>query len=102
VFAHGGEPTISVLLHLCPEDMKLENAQRIPFTSPWRGLEVPAPYTVRMNGTNVTVYMDMSEIAPTGGSGDPAQGSAEKGKIMFDRMVEFIAEFVTKYREVKM
>jgi creatinine amidohydrolase len=102
VFAHGGEPTISVLLYLCPEDMKLDNPQRIPFTSPWRGLEVPAPYTVRLNGTNVTVYMDMAEIAPTGGSGDPAQGSAEKGRIMFERMVEFIADFVTKYRVVKM
>jgi len=102
VFAHGGEPTISVLLYLCPEDMRMENLQPIPFTSPWRGLDVPAPYTVRMNDANVTVYMNMAEIAPTGGSGDPAQGSAEKGKIMFDRMVEFIADFVTKFRTVEM
>ncbi|HZQ06791.1 MAG TPA: creatininase family protein [Anaerolineae bacterium] len=102
VFAHGGEPTISVMMYLCPEDMQLENLQRISFTSPWNNFEIPGPNAIRMNGANVTVYMNFAELIPTGGTGDPAQGSADKGKIMFDRMVDFIAAFVPEFRKVPM
>lgn len=48
------------------------------------------------------LYMAFPDIAPTGASGDPTQASPEKGRIMFERMVNLVAGFVAQFRRVAM
>jgi creatinine amidohydrolase/Fe(II)-dependent formamide hydrolase-like protein len=102
VFAHGGEPGASLMLYLTPDDMQLEGAERHAPESPWNGLKVVGPNTVRIGQSDLTVYINFADVAPTGGLGDPSQADADKGKIMFDRMVDVITEFVAQFRKIDM
>jgi creatinine amidohydrolase len=102
VFAHGGQPSSSLLLHLFPDDVRMDKTERHVFDSPWRDFEVPGPQQVRVNGATINMYMAFPEITPTGSAGDPTVASAEKGKIMFERMVDAVSAFVEKFRAVKM
>jgi creatinine amidohydrolase len=102
VFAHGGEPGASLMLYLTPDDMRMEGAERHPPQSPWNGLEVVGPNSVRIGKSDLTVYINFADVAPTGGLGDPSLADAERGKIMFDRMVDVIAEFVARFRKIEM
>lgn len=96
-FAHGGEPTISLLMYLAPEGMRMEGAGRTSLAHSWRGLEVKGPSSVRVGDLTATVYMDFGELAPAGGSGDPTQATAKKGEIIFARVVDAVAEFVDTF-----
>ena len=102
VFAHGGEPTISLMMYLTPDDMRLEGARRIDYPSPLPGFDISGLGAVKVGGSTINVYMDMNKIAPSGGGGDATQGSVEKGRIMFERMVDLMVDFVTRFRAVDM
>lgn len=102
VFAHGGQPSSSLLLHLFPNDVRMDKAERHVFESPWRDFDVPGPHQVRVNGATINMYMAFPEITPTGSAGDPTVASAEKGKIMFERMVDAVAMFVEKFSALNM
>lgn len=102
VFAHGGEPGVSLLLYLTPDAMKMEGVQKRLIATPWHGFDVVGPHVVRLGESTVNIYVDYADLAPTGGLGDPTQASVEKGRIMFERMVEFVVHFVARFREVEM
>jgi creatinine amidohydrolase len=102
VFAHGGEPTVSLMMYLTPDDMAMQGAQYRPYASPFPGFELAGPGAVKVKPTTVNVYMDMTKLAPTGGGGDANQASAEKGRQMFEGMAELVAGFIRQFREVRM
>lgn len=103
VFAHGGEPTVSLMMYLTPEDMKgMDEAQPRAYHSPFEQFELAGPGSVRVGESSVNVYIDITRIAPTGGGGDASVASAEKGRIMFERMVDLLSDFVAQFRHVEM
>lgn len=103
VFAHGGEPTVSLMMYLTPEDMqRMDEAQPREYYSPIDQFELTGPGSVRVGDSSVNVYMDITLIAPTGGGGNASAASAEKGRIMFERMVDLVADFVTQFKQVEM
>lgn len=91
---HGGEEETSLMLFLQPDLVNMEVAKPNPLR--WR-----SPY---LSGTSthdaaVVVGRRRSDIAPAGHNGDPTMASAEKGKLLFEAIVEAIAHFVRDFRE---
>jgi creatinine amidohydrolase len=82
-FGHAGEMPTSLMLHLHPElvdmsesGLETPNVEDDPF-----GVFRPRPYPLRM---------------PTGALGDTSLATAEKGRVLFERMTEAIAEFALR------
>jgi creatinine amidohydrolase len=82
---HADELETSLLLHLCPELVELENAgpgARVPFAI--GGLAQPGVWTPR----------PWSKCHPDTGSGDPSKATAEKGKRYFEAVTQTLAELL--------
>lgn len=81
---HASEAGTSVMLHLRPDlvDASVRMKHK-PTLSPYQ---------------EVTTSMKMRERMPDGMHGDTSEASAEKGKILFDRMVKRICEFIADWK----
>lgn len=82
---HADEMETSLLLHLCPDLVELENAgpgSRNPWAIP--DIQQPGVWTPR----------PWSRTHPDTGSGDPAAATAEKGKRYFDAVVAAVADLL--------
>ncbi|MHC4995881.1 MAG: creatininase family protein [Planctomycetota bacterium] len=82
---HADEMETSLLLHLCPEWVVLDQAgdgERVPFEI--EGLSQPGVWTPR----------PWAQSHPDTGSGDPSLATAEKGRAFFDGLCEAYAEVI--------
>lgn len=82
---HAGEMETSLLLHLCPELVAMEQAgegKRLPFKI--EGLTEAGVWTPR----------PWSAVHPDTGSGDPRKASAQKGKKYFEIISRSIAQLL--------
>lgn len=82
---HAGELETSLLLHLCPELVVLDQAgdgRRVPFAV--NGLSQPGIWTPR----------PWSRSHPDTGSGDPAAASADKGRRYFEAVSAALADVI--------
>ncbi|HSV31516.1 MAG TPA: creatininase family protein [Atribacteraceae bacterium] len=80
---HAGEGETSLMLHLFPELCRMENA---------RGVvpDIPAGLDIKWT---------FDELTPYGATGDPTHATPEKGKKMFDLLVNRIVHFVKEMEE---
>lgn len=79
-FGHAGEAMTSVMLHLHPELMHMERAVK----NMLEGKQFSDVITVEPYGT----------MSDSGVLGDATLGTAEKGKLIFERSVERIVAFL--------
>ena len=82
---HAGEMETSLLLHLCPELVVMDQAGdggRVPFTV--QGLSQPGVWTPR----------PWSHSHPDTGCGNPAQATADKGRRYFEKISAALAEVI--------
>jgi creatinine amidohydrolase len=82
---HADELETSLLLHLCPELVELDQAgkgERVPFAI--KALAQPGVWTPR----------PWSKCHPDTGSGDPSRATAEKGKRYFEAVAAAIADLI--------
>jgi creatinine amidohydrolase len=81
-FGHAGEMPTSLMLHLHPElvDMSQTGLERPACEPDAFGIFRPRPYPLRM---------------PAGALGDTSLATAEKGRVLFGRMADALAAFVT-------
>ena len=86
---HGGEEETSLMLFLRPDLVNMELAKPNPLR--WR-----SPY---LSDAAVVVGRLRSDIAPAGHNGDPTMASAEKGKLLFEAIVEAVARFIRDFRD---
>lgn len=80
---HAGELETSLLMHLCPELVAMDqagNGERIPFAI--AGLNQPGVWTPR----------PWSHCHPDTGSGNPAKATEEKGKGFFEAVTKALAK----------
>jgi creatinine amidohydrolase len=97
---HGAEPGLSIGEYLAPEDVSREEARPSKPLNQFRGFDVKGT-SAKFQGFDVLMRLSMSDVAPeTCGYGDPTQGSAELGKVMFERMVDVLCGFVHKFQEM--
>lgn len=95
---HGSDPLASVTMHLFPEWMRPDLVPAPAQPPPVMGLPVSGFGTLRFEGTEVQVPVEVDEIAPNGvWHGDPRLSSAETGAQLVEQLVDLGARFVAHY-----
>ena len=97
---HGGEPTTSVMLHLHRDLVDMDRAELRPLRQPMEGMETTSYGVHRFRGVPLNVYLFAEEVEEYGFMGDPTKASEEKGKVLYDRVVEFLVEFMEAFRKL--
>jgi len=98
VLNHGNEPAISLLKYLYPQLIRSDLIKSCSKPDKLQNFNLASPLAFDHQGQKVPIFLRMSDVSKQGGWGK-IEGSAEKGKIMFERMTDFIASFVEKYRD---
>ena len=96
---HGSDPGTSLMLYLAGEDMRMDQAKTVKGRT-LQGLEIETPNAVKFQQSTVNIYMDMEDLHPHGGTGDALFATKEKGEIIFTRMVDFVAAFVERFKQM--
>jgi creatinine amidohydrolase len=96
---HGAEPGSSLLSYLHPGAVRRDLFMPRP-RNDFQGLEVLGPSEVRHAQSRVNLFLELEEVSPTSGWSDPTTSSAEKGEVLFQRMVSFVASFVETFRQL--
>jgi creatinine amidohydrolase len=96
---HGSDPGTSLMLHLVGEDMRMDAAQKVT-ALPLQGLAIESPNSVKFDQSTVNIYMDMQDMHPYGGTGDALFASADKGETIFNRMLDFVAAFIERFKQM--
>ncbi len=98
---HGADPGLSLAKYMAPDMVDLANTVPNQATAEYQGLPLDA-MTPTFNGFPLNMAIRMQDISPeSGGYGDPAYGSEEQGKAIFDRMVEHVVALVEKFASMK-
>ncbi len=96
---HGGEPSTSLMLAICPEDVRMDFARN---DSPSRlhGFQVLNSTESKFEDITFNMYVDMGWVSDTGITGDPTGASAEQGQAVLDRTVEWGAAFAKHFESM--
>ena len=98
VLNHGNEPSTSLLKYLYPELIRTDLIKFYSKPDKLQNFDLASPLSLSHQGQNVPIFLQLSDVSKQGGWGK-IEGSAEKGKIMFERMTDFITSFIKKYRD---
>ena len=97
-YGHGADVLTSLAMHFFPDRIRWD---MIPGPSERReviGLPVTGLATVGFEGVNISVPLEVSELAPNGVAvGDPRLCTAETGAALAEKLVELGARFVRHY-----
>jgi len=94
---HGAEPGTSLLLHLFPDDVRMDLARPSTMKS-LRGMEITGISSVAFGQSQVNFFLELDDLTDRGGFADPTQASAEKGRAMMERMTDYVVGFVEEFR----
>jgi creatinine amidohydrolase len=97
---HGAEPGTSLMMHIVPHGMRMDLLEDGRKATEFAGLELVSPFAVAHANSQVNVYLDLHELTPNGAMANPDGASAEKGAAVMERIVDFVASFVDRFRDV--
>lgn len=97
---HGGEPVTSVMLFLHPELVNMDQAKLNELIDIGEGFKTNNYGSHNFNGLLQNIYLFAEEVEKEGFMGDPTRASAEKGKILYEKTIEYLVNFVEKYRKL--
>ena len=97
---HGADVLTSLAMHFFPERVR-EDLIPGPSESPKvLGLPVTGLATIAFDGMNISVPLEIAELAPNGvAAGDPRLCSPATGSALAEKLVELGARFVRHYAE---
>jgi len=95
---HGAEPGTSLLLHLVPDDVRMDLARKSEMKS-LRGMEITGISSVAFGKSQVNFFLELDDLTDRGGFADPTKATADKGRTMMERMVDYVAEFIEQFRK---
>jgi creatinine amidohydrolase len=97
---HGADVLTSLAMHFFPERVR-EDLIPAPSERPEvMGLPVTGLATVGFEGVNISVPLEVAELAPNGvAAGDPLLCSAETGSALAEKLIEVGARFVRHYAD---
>ena len=98
---HGGEPLTSIFLYLEPEDMRMDLAKNLKTNTNWQNLKIKGLNKAELNGVEGFLYFDMEDISLDGVTISPNSPSAERGKYLFEKVVEKASIFVNGFKGIK-
>jgi creatinine amidohydrolase len=95
---HGADVLTSLAMHFFPDRIRWELITGPSDSSEVLGLPVTGLATVGFEGANISVPLELAELAPNGvAAGDPRLCSAETGAALAEKLAEFGARFVRHY-----
>jgi len=97
---HGAEPGTSIMQHLTPDAMRMDLLEPHRRVDGVGGFEFSSPFAVVHGEAEVNVYLDLHDLTHNGQMADPVSASPEKGAAIMERIVDFTASFVERFREV--
>ncbi|MEM3489029.1 MAG: creatininase family protein, partial [Nitrososphaerota archaeon] len=100
--AHGGDIETSIMLYLAPKLVDMSKAIKdwdIPKSRFIKYGVEPYGESFNVSGGSVQFVDWMSRVTKTGLLGDPTKASAERGKKMFELLVNALADFIKEFKE---
>lgn len=94
---HGSEPGTSLMMHLQPGMVRAEVGETRT-KNDWQGLEVVSPSEVKFGDTRINLYLSVEELSPTSSWGDHSLANAERGKVLFGRMLDHVCGFIERFK----
>jgi creatinine amidohydrolase len=95
---HGADPLTSVAMHLFPDWIRPDMVPAAPSAPEVKGLTVTGLSTVRFEGAEIAVPVELDETAPNGvWAGDPRLCSAETGARLVAQLSEKAARFIAHW-----
>jgi creatinine amidohydrolase len=93
--SHACEYETSLMLHLFPEKVKMENVQRAqrPETNDYIPWEDDTPYK------GVSLFKQTAFISSNGSSGEPQKGTKKKGEHLFGQAANALIQFLNAYKD---
>ncbi|MFC1803816.1 creatininase family protein [Thermoproteota archaeon] len=98
VLGHGGEPVTSVMMHLFPEVVDLNEAVWEPLSQPFTKFKTTSEDSHKYKDLSWNIMLSVDEVGYTG---DPRRGSAEKGKILYNNLITKLVEFIEAFSELE-
>lgn len=98
VLIHGNEPSTSLCMTICPENVRMDLAVESPTTYGALGsIPFAASQALMFRGMRVPFFARVSDVSETGGYGNPNAADAKIGQEIVDRMVDYTAAFVDEF-----
>lgn len=97
---HGGDPTTSVMLHLFPELVDMSKAEWGPLRQPMDGFETTSYGAHVFKGVPLSIPLFAEEVSKSGVMGDPTKASKEKGKRLYDKLIEYLVAFIEAFSKL--
>jgi creatinine amidohydrolase len=97
---HGAEPGTSIMQHLTPDAMRMDLLEPNRKVEGVAGFQFASAFAVVHGESEVNFYLDLHDLTHNGQMANPDSATAEKGAQIMDRIVEFTASFVERFREV--
>jgi creatinine amidohydrolase len=95
---HGADVLTSLAMHFFPERVRWDLIPEPRGRPEVMGLPVTGLATVGFEGVNISVPLEVAELAPNGvAAGDPRLCSAETGAALAEKLIELGARFVRHY-----
>ena len=98
VLTHGNEPSTSLLKYLYPHLIRTDLIKNCSKPDKLQNFKLASALAFEHQGQKVPVFLRVSDVSKQGGWGK-IEGSTEKGKIMFERMTDFIVTFIKRYSD---
>jgi len=96
---HGGEPLASLICHLNPAEMRMDQVGDFSLKT-FHGLEPINSTRFRFGGSKVGLFPYAEEVNPSGAWADLSNTSAERGAVAFERLCDFTVEFVQTFAKM--
>lgn len=93
---HGGEPLASLMCHLYPSDVRLDQAAPGELAE-FHGLKALNSTRFRFQGSKVGLFPYAEEVNASGAWADLSNTSAQRGKVAFERLCNFTVDFATQF-----
>lgn len=95
---HGGDPMTSVNMYLFPDCVRADLIEATPEPGEVLGVTVSGFGTIRFDGVDMHVPVEMDEIGPNGvWAADPSLASREVGEKLVESLTDIGARFVQHY-----
>jgi creatinine amidohydrolase len=97
---HGADVLTSLAMHFFPDRIRRDMIPPLSDPPEVMGLPVTGLATVGFDGVNISVPLEVAELAPNGvAAGDPRLCSAETGAALAEKLIELGARFVCHYAD---
>ncbi len=98
---HGAEPMTSLFLYLEADDMRMDLAENLQTNTNWQNLKIKGLDKAEINGVEGFLYSNMEDISTDGVFLSPNSASAERGKYLFEKVVEKASIFVNGFKNIE-